>query len=58
VKGDILIDDDPAEIKYMKTIKKTGILISPFRKGKEPPPGELDSIYSQINRSKSKFKFF
>ena len=34
VKGEILIDDDPKEIQYVKSIGKDGFLISSFRKGK------------------------
>jgi FMN phosphatase YigB (HAD superfamily) len=54
VNGDILIDDDPEEISYMKKIGKKGILISPYRKNGKADPAELKAVYAQItsgNRS-------
>ena len=48
IGGDILIDDDPAEVRYVNSIKKKGILISAYRKGAEPPEDELEDIYKQI----------
>ena len=33
VNGDILIDDDPQEINYVKSIGKYGLLLQSYRKG-------------------------
>jgi hydroxymethylpyrimidine pyrophosphatase-like HAD family hydrolase len=54
VKGDILIDDDPSEIKFIKGIKKRGYCISPFRKGKKVREDEITEVYRFIHK-KSKF---
>jgi phosphoglycolate phosphatase-like HAD superfamily hydrolase len=32
VNGDILIDDDPEEIRYVKSIGKSGLLVKSYRK--------------------------
>lgn len=51
VNGDALIDDDPAEIAFVNSIGRRGILISPFRKGKTTDVTELDRIRSVLSRS-------
>ncbi len=55
IKGDILIDDDPAEISFVKSIHKKGFKISSYRKGTKPDPKELSELYSYINKSKGLF---
>ena len=59
VKGDFLIDDDPREIQFVKSIGKDGFAISSFRKGGSVKVEELDEIYKVI-KSKSGFlrKYF
>lgn len=59
VKGDFLIDDDPKEIQFVKSIGKDGFVISSFRKGAKVKAEELDEIYKVIT-SKSGFfgKYF
>ena len=54
--GDFLIDDDPSEIDYIKTIGKRGYRISPYRKGSNPSRDELDILYKEITKSKSILK--
>ena len=49
VKGDILIDDDPQEIEYVKSIGRGGFLISPFRKGNTPEKTEIAVLYKSIS---------
>lgn len=49
VKGDFLIDDDPQEIEYVKSIGKGGFLISPFRKGTTPEKTEIAALYKSIS---------
>ena len=58
VKGDILIDDDPAEISYIKAIHKKGFRISSYRKGMKPNSKELSELYSYINKSDSLLRKF
>ena len=52
IKGDILVDDDPAEISFVKSIHKKAFKISSYRKGTKPNPKELSELYSYINKSK------
>ncbi len=54
VKGDMLVDDDPSEISYVKSIKKKGFEITPFRKGNDPDKRELTRLYSIIKSSGKK----
>ena len=58
VNGDILIDDDPEEIKYMKKINKRGIPISSYRKNIHSDKNELELIYKKINEKKNLFNIF
>ena len=56
VKGDILIDDDPNEIKYVKSIKKKGILVKSYRKRTKLKRSETEEILGEISKSGSVFK--
>jgi len=50
VNGDVLIDDDPEEIRFVKSTGKRGFLISPYRKGKKPKKNEIKDLYSFIQK--------
>jgi len=41
VNGDILIDDDPEEIQYSKSIGKSRILVKSYRKNSKVDKGEF-----------------
>ena len=41
---DILIDDDPEEIKYNESRGKTGILVEAYRKNKKTAENEFEEI--------------
>lgn len=56
VGGEILIDDDPKEIQYVKSIGKHGFLISSFRKGKTVKENELEEVYKFIEGKKGFFR--
>ena len=56
IHGDFLIDDDPEEIKYIKSIKKKGFLVKSYRKNQKPDPGELDELYRCIKKPKGFFR--
>ncbi|MDH5656588.1 MAG: HAD family hydrolase [Spirochaetia bacterium] len=59
VSADIIIDDDPQEIKAAQHSKKIGILISPFRKGGKVQKAELANIKAQIDKaSQKKWRLF
>ena len=48
VNGDFIVDDDPAEVEFARSIGKDGFCITPFRKGRSPGIEELDRIYAAI----------
>lgn len=54
INADILIDDDPDEIRYTRKIGKTGIPIKPFRGNSAPDENELTAIHQTIKK-KGKF---
>jgi HAD superfamily phosphatase (TIGR01681 family) len=49
INGDVLVDDDPAEIEFMKKINKRGVLVPSFRKGKSVDKSDIERIYKMIN---------
>ena len=53
IKGDFLVDDDPSEVKYVRSLRRDGFVISPYRKGANFNTKELDEMYRRINRSGS-----
>lgn len=50
IGGDVLIDDDPKQIRFMKKIKRRGIRITAYRGGPDPDPDEIERIYKELNR--------
>ncbi len=58
IQGDVLIDDDPAEVRFVNSVGRRGILIQSFRKGSELPGEELTDIYRQIQKRQSRWKFW
>jgi len=53
ISGDVLIDDDPKEVNYLKSLNEYGLLISPFRKGlRVYNSRELEFIYKNIKKIK------
>lgn len=55
VNGDFLVDDDPKQIDFVKSIKKDGYLITSYRKNMNLPKEELSRIYKAINKSQGFF---
>lgn len=58
VNGDLLIDDDPEQIRYLKAINKKGIQVAAYRKGIQLEPDELVELYRKINKQKGFFGIF
>ena len=56
MNADVLIDDDPEEIAYVKSLGKMGVFILPFRKGSTANIDEISHIYNAIVRSKRRFR--
>jgi phosphoglycolate phosphatase-like HAD superfamily hydrolase len=52
MRGDLLVDDDPEEIAYQKSIGKKGYLLEPFRKGRTADARELRGLYAFIRRTR------
>ncbi len=50
VRGDVLVDDDPEEIRYMRQIGKKGVLVSSYRKGMKPDKSEIDGVYKNLGK--------
>ncbi len=56
INGEILIDDDPDEIVYVKKIGLKGFLIKSYRKGKKTNDNEYAEILKMISKEESFFK--
>lgn len=52
MRGDLLVDDDPEEIAYQKSIGKKGYLLKPFRKGRMADPYEIRGLPAFIRRAR------
>jgi beta-phosphoglucomutase-like phosphatase (HAD superfamily) len=50
IDAQLIIDDDPAQIAAAEASGADGFLITPYRGGPDPNPGELDYLYKQIHR--------
>ena len=50
IGGHAIIDDDPAQIDAATATGALGLLITPYRGGPDPNPGELDEILKQLRR--------
>ena len=48
IQGDYLIDDDPAEIAFVRSLGKRGFLIEPYRRPGEGDPLLIQEIYQNI----------
>jgi phosphoglycolate phosphatase-like HAD superfamily hydrolase len=46
---DVLIDDDPEEIKYTESMRKTGILVDTYRQNKKVNETELEGIIKKYS---------
>jgi FMN phosphatase YigB (HAD superfamily) len=55
VGGDVLVDDDPALIDYVRSVGRRGVLVAPYRKGAAVKPGEAEGIRRDIGRGKRPF---
>jgi len=51
IKGDVLVDDDPKQVRHMKKLGKRGVQVSAFRHGKLCPENELNIIKNQLKSS-------
>lgn len=50
VDGDLLIDDDPRQIDYVKGIGRKGFLVKSYHKGDKTDRSELEKLYSYIKK--------
>lgn len=53
VHGDLLVDDDPAEIVFAKSVGKKGFLIRPYHRRKKPALNELTELYRAVSKGHS-----
>ncbi len=56
--GDILIDDDPMQIDFTKSIGKKGFLVEPFRADQVMDKKEMEKLYRTIRRAAGLFGLF
>lgn len=53
IKGDIIIDDDPAEIRFNKDNKKRAILVPSYRGSRTKlPENEYKELYKEIKKKR------
>ncbi len=52
IEGDVLIDDDERQVRFVRSLGRRGILIARYRGGPDPSPGELDGIRSMLSPSR------
>jgi hydroxymethylpyrimidine pyrophosphatase-like HAD family hydrolase len=57
VNGDFIVDDDPMQVDYNKSIGKNGFLISSYRGRGNPDEKELKQLYQAIRKSNPKKKW-
>jgi FMN phosphatase YigB (HAD superfamily) len=50
IRADLLVDDDPGAIAWVRSTGRRGFLIRPFRKGTPVDRAELARLYSEISR--------
>lgn len=55
VGGSFLVDDDPAEIRYVRSIGRKGFLASSYRKGSKSDMNELREMYREICKARRPF---
>jgi len=58
VRGDLLIDDDPAEIAFTQSVGRKGYLIRPYRGGRRPASNDLARLYQAISKTGKLFGLF
>jgi FMN phosphatase YigB (HAD superfamily) len=49
VNGDFIVDDDPKQIEFARSIGKDGFCIKPFRKGRPPDPADLERVRQALD---------
>jgi FMN phosphatase YigB (HAD superfamily) len=52
VRGDVLVDDSPEEVAFATSVGVRAFRIASYRKGGQPPAGELDELYRFVTRPK------
>jgi len=46
--GDVLVDDDPKHIAYVRSIGKQGLLVASYARDRRPAESELDELWRSI----------
>lgn len=57
IGGDILIDDDPKQVRFAEKIGCRGLAITAYRGGDDPNPGEMTTLYNAIHKRGGLFGF-
>ena len=58
IGGGFLIDDDPKQIKFVKSVGLGGFLITAYRGGDDPAPGEWEDLWKALKSARRKQRLF
>jgi FMN phosphatase YigB (HAD superfamily) len=53
IKGELLVDDDPDEIAYVRSVGRRGFQILPYRKGRPADPRQLAELLAAVRSAGS-----
>ena len=56
INGDVLVDDDTAEIEFVRSIDRRGVIVASFRKRGRPNPIEMSRVYRDITNRRGIFR--
>ena len=54
IEGMFLVDDDPRQIEFLRSVNIAGYQIAPFRAGQPADPKDLDKLYRAIQKHSPK----
>ena len=58
IGGVYLIDDDPKQIDFVKSVGLGGFLITAYRGGDDPAPGEWEDLWKALKWARLKHRLF
>ena len=51
IKGDFIVDDDPEEVSYARSLGRSGFLIPAYRKGRPADPADCARLREAIDKA-------
>ena len=58
IGGGYLVDDDPKQIDFVKSVGLGGFLVTAYRGGDDPAPGEMERLWKAIRSARLKRRLF